>query len=322
MAVSLLIRVIVTCLGNATCSRAAEIATVSAASGGSTTYGNILRGVEETVRRWTAGDDSTDIEAGLNAGPPEESDGWTLTDFTDAFELRKLQWRLSRAPGGSTTEDVDVCTFHFIKATGGVPGTYSDSTDLAAVESALSVFWNNTKTVYPTFIHSDQYRWYKDGPAFYHLNDDGTAYVPNGGNAAIRVTEVDVAGTGGTGDSLPPQSAISITEKTSKRSSWGRFYLPAPLADNTTGGGYIDSTILDGLHGAAVTFYNACRTAHMVPVVFSIAKPERPKRPSGTLAAQAAIAYEVLALQADNLFDVIRSRRWRAPTYKPVITLT
>jgi hypothetical protein len=76
------------------------------------------------------------------------------------------------------------------------------------------------------------------------------------------------------------------------------------------------------LLAAGVTFYNACRTASLIPVVFSIQKPERDKAGGGTLPAVGAVAYEVVSLQMDDLFDVIRSRRYASAVNKPRTALT
>ena len=270
-------------------------------------------------------EDPADLTTDMTASVAAETEGGSIvvTDFTGTFELRKLQWRLSRAPTGGTVEDQDVMTFHFIKASGGTPGTYVDGTDLPAVETAIGAYWTSLKDRYYPWVHSDQYRWYKDGPAFYELNDAGTAYVPIGSNPAIRVTEVDVAGTyGGSASSLPPQVSLTITEKTSTRRSWGRWYLPAMVSSYADSDGRVPSAQVDLLAGFAVTLYNACRSASMIPVVWSIQKPERPKKPSGTLPAQPATALEVGSIQVDNLWDVIRRRRYDAATYRKVTALT
>lgn len=245
-----------------------------------------------------------------------------MTDWAAPFELRKLQWRLSRAPSGGIAEDVDVMTFHFAKAAAGVMGTFNDATDLAAVETALGTYVNTLKTGWKSYVHSDQYRWYRDGPAFYVLNEAGTAYTPIGGNAAIRVTEVDVPGTSATTAQLAPQLAMTITEVCSSRLHWGRYYLPAGTVDMSDADGRIASSTIGTILPASITFYNACRAAQMVPVVFSIQKPVRPRKPSGTWPAVGAVAYEVLSLQMDNLFDVIRSRRYRGPTTRTRTALT
>jgi hypothetical protein len=255
-----------------------------------------------------------------------EGEVFYVTDYASPFELAKLSVRWSRAPAGGTVEDQDVCTFHFLKIAGGVPAVSND-TDKAAVETAFGSFWSTCKTGYPSWVHLDQYRWYKDGPAFYELREDPppAKYVPLAiGNPAVRVTEVDVAGTASAGDTMPPQVAISVTEKTSSRPHWGRFYMPGGIASFTTDNdGRLDMGNLGGqVQSAAVTFYNACRSASMIPVVFSIQKPERLTKRGATLPAVEAVAYGVTAIQVDNVLDVVRRRRYSAPTSRTSTTLT
>lgn len=293
------------------------------AAGGSTYPGAIERGLVASWDRLQ--DDSWDpaeLQEEMSAGWPEDGAAFSVTDFTGTFELRKLQWRLSRAPTGSPFgEDQDVMTFHFIKAAAGVPGTYNDATDLAAVETALNTFWGSLGPWQPINIVNDQYRWYKDGPAFWHLNTAGDKYLPVTPNPAIRVTEVNSPGTG-TGNSLPPQVAQSVTEITTFRKNWGRFYLPPVVSSKANGDGRLATANVDSMVGWVVTFYNACRSAGMVPVVFSIPKVARPTAGGGELAAQAGIAFEVSSIRMDDLFDVIRRRRYSAPTYRKTTVLT
>lgn len=293
------------------------------ASGGATSPSVAAKAVEYWWNDLTDPDQTDDdLNAKIAAGGFEDYGTLAVTDFTGTFELRRLQWRWSRAPSGGTSEDQDVCSFHFIKATGGTPGTYVDGTDLPAVETALNTYWGSVKVNHPTWMHSDQYRWYKDGPAFYVLNSAGTAYVPiPTGNPAIRITEVDVVGTG-VGTPQPPQSASTVTERTSTRAHWGRFYLPSMTSSQLDADGRLTSAVLSSTLAATVTFYNACRTAGMVPVVFSMAKPARKKKNGTDLPAVGAVAYEVTSLQMDNLYDVIRSRRYRAATVKTNTALT
>jgi len=270
------------------------------------------------------GEDPDELSSDITAyvAPSTEGGSFIVTDFTGTFELRKAQVRMSRAPSGGTVEDVAVNTYHFIKTSAGSPAAWVDGTDLPALETLLNSFWGSIKGKYRSFVHLDQYRWYADGPAFYELNEGGTAYVPIGDNPALRVTEVDVAGTQAGANALPPQCAMTVTEKCSSRKNWGRWYLPAPTAVEVSTEGRIDSTALSDILTAAVTLYNGARAANYVPVVWSIQKPERPKKPSGTLPAQVATAFEVTSLQMDNLFDVIRSRRWGAATVKTNTALT
>lgn len=302
--------------------RVAVPAVIYGASGGVTNFTPISQGVQYIVGRFFEGDDSATIQDNVNAQFGEEGGGWIVADVPAPFELRKLQVRISRQPAGRL-EDVDVMTFHFLKVVSGTPSNdWSSGTEYSAVETALSAMWTTDKTDYPSFMHLDQFRWYKDGPAFYTLNDDGSAYVPIGDNPATRVTEVDVAGTSSATAVLPPQVAWSITEITSSRRHWGRFYLPAGDANRLDATGLLGATELGSSLGAAVTFYNACRAANAVPVVFSIQKPERPKAGGGTLPAVGAVAYEVTSLQMDDICDVIRSRRYQNGVTKTRTALT
>lgn len=266
--------------------------------------------------------DPDEISAGMSLyiGAPEGGT-ITVTDFTGSFELRKLMFRLSRAPAGRT-EDVDVMTFHFLKVTSGTPSAWSDATDLGNVETAMNTWVTANKGSWFAFTHADQYRWYADGPAFYSLNGDGTAYVPNGDNPALRITEIDVAGTATGTSCLPPQCAVTVTEKTSSRKHWGRFYIPVQASATTDATGLVQSGQVTGFASSTVTLYNTCRAASVVPVVWSIQKPVRPKRPSGTLPAQPAKAYEITAVQVDDIVDIIRSRRYRTGLNKTTTALT
>lgn len=283
----------------------------------------LLQAIERAWRDLHDADkSSSEVEGTLNADGVESDPLFVVTDYSEPFELRKLQWRMSRAPSGGTVEDQVVCTFHFIRVSSGSPIAWTDSTELAAVETALGTYWTAIAVKHQAWLHTDQYRWYKDGPAFWQLNTAGDAFVPIPGNPAIRVTEVDAAGTGGGANNLPPQSACSITEKTSRRTAWGRFFLPFDDVASTTSAGRISTSAVDSLVSQSVTFYNACRTAGVVPVVFSIPKPARPTRGGGTLPAQGGKAYEVLSLQVDDLVDVIRSRRYSSPTYRKNTALT
>lgn len=243
-----------------------------------------------------------------------------MADVEGAFELGKLQWRFARAPAGGVTEDVAVMTFHFLKtATPTAPWT---TNDCATIEDNLDTLWAALAPNWFTTIRSDQYRWYKDGPAYYELvpEEDPYRYQPIGDNPAIRVTEVDVPGTSSVSP-LPPQVAVSITEKTSKRGSWGRVYLPAPDGSASDISGRVDATWGSETIAAFGTFYGTLKAAGTPCVVFSIQKPERPKKNGKMLGPEPARALEILSLVMDNVFDVIRSRRWENPTQRYTATL-
>lgn len=283
-------------------------------------YANAAARFDKYINDVTA--DPAEISAGMSAylGAPEGGIA-LVTDFTGTFELRKLQWRLSRAPGGRT-EDLDVMNFHFIKAPSGTPAAWVDGTDLPIIEAAFGTFTTAVKSFWFPFTHSDQFRWYADGPAFYALNGDGTAYVPIGDNPALRITEVDVPGTASSTTALPPQVAATITEKCSARRHWGRFYIPMQSSGSTDATGLLASATVTTLVTATVALYNTCRASSLIPVVWSIQKPVRPKRPSGTLPAQPAKAYEITSVQVDDIADIMRTRRYRSGVNKTNTALT
>lgn len=297
-------------------------ATIYGVSGGVTQFTPVTQGVEYIVGSFFDGKSTAEISEGVNAQFSEEGGGWIVADITGTFELRKLQVKWSRAPGGRV-EDTDVCTFHFLKVVSGTPSNdWSSGTEYSAVESAFNTYWGTLKDDYPSYIHLDQYRWYKDGPAFWHQIGGSGPFVPIGDNPSVRITEVDTAGTGSVTNMLPPQVAWSVTEITSSRRHWGRFYLPAAGATRLDSTGLLSSVELGGSLTASVTFYNACRAANAIPVVFSIAKPDRATAGGGELPAVGAVAYEVTSLQMDDICDVIRSRRWATGVTKTRTALT
>lgn len=283
-------------------------------------FENAYRRYRKDIEDVTADPDEISAGMSLYIGAPE---GGTIhvADFTGTFELRKLQWRLSRAPG-ARTEDVAVMTFHFIKASGGTPGAWVDGTDLPALEAKFDTYCTYLKTYWLAFTHSDQYRWYADGPAFYEILPGAGVATPVGDNPAVRVTEVDVAGTSGSSTCLPPQCAVSVTKKCSSRKHWGRFYVPVQSGAFIDGTGLLPSAQVTALATNTQTLFNSCRSSGYLPVVWSVQKPARPKRPSGTLPEQPAKAYEITRVQVDDVIDIIRSRRYRSGINKSDLALT
>jgi hypothetical protein len=102
---------------------------------------------------------------------------------------------------------------------------------------------------------------------------------------------------------MPPQVALSVTERTPVRKRWGRFYLPYIDSTVISGAGTIGGSTCTAVADAVETCYAACFTAELVPVVWS----PTVKR-----------AYGVTSIQVDNIFDVIRSRRYVTPTIREV----
>jgi hypothetical protein len=236
---------------------------------------------------------------------------WTGTDV----EMRKLAVRWARTPSAGGAEDVDVCTWTFLRLDDSdVPtNDWSDPTHYSAIESAFDTCWTGLKGAFNPNTKLSQYRWSKDGPAW--------RVSPTPYNPAVRVTDRSVVGSAAGGALMaPPQVATTVTEKTSRRDAWGRFYFPAPTTAKFGADGRIDSTYVATLLSTWVTFYNTCRAARLVPVVYAPALPVRDRHRNGvvvgSMPARDDVVYEVDTLQVDDLFDIIRSRRWRNPTLR------
>jgi hypothetical protein len=211
----------------------------------------------------------------------------------DAF-LRKLHvvFKRTATPG----EDVKVVTFHLAKNVSGEPSTNWVTADFVAAEARFGTWWTALKPFARNNVTLDQYRWYKAGPGW-----------PISG-PPVRITSVAVAGTGAS-NSLPPQCAIDVSEHTRVRKHWGRFYLPLNNA-GVDANGRVHATTQDAVHLASVALYNGLRADSIVPVVWSKAKPARTTKHGIALPPQPARAYAVEALKTDDIFDVIRSRRF------------
>lgn len=218
------------------------------------------------------------------------------------FELRKLQVRWLRNSGAAAGTDDAVTTHHFLYAPGGTPSATWASAQFEAVEAAFATFWGTIDDYYKAGHGPHQHRWYKAGPGI----------VPP--QAPVRVAEPDLVGTGGSGlDQQAPQVAVSVTEKTTDPKSWGRFYLPAMASSAENANGRVDTALCTALADGVDAFYEACIAADVFPVVYSSAKAERETAGGTTLPARAARALPVKSIQVDDLWDVIRSRRYNEP---------
>jgi hypothetical protein len=276
------------------------------------------------IVKWAEGpgvDTAVRLSKGLldRLADPSESDA-TLTDavsdesgrlssvatYTGSFECRKLQVSWSFSPTGAPAEDKRICTFHFLRLASGSPSDAWAAGDFTLVENALDTFWTTIASQYLSTTVLNQYRWYKAGPSIAPPQEP------------VRVVDKAIAGSGATGGKqLPPQVARSITEQTSSRKAWGRFYLPAPNHFQVVeASGRWDTTNSTNVINAADTFYEACKAGNVPIVVYSAAKPSRPTAGGGTLPAIDARALTVDNLQHDDVPDVIRSRRHSAAALK------
>jgi hypothetical protein len=214
-------------------------------------------------------------------------------------ELRRAQLVWEEVGSANLGEDVRVSTFDFLNITGGVPDNSWTAADFINAETRLVNFWNAIKPRYAPNLALKQIRWYAIGPTIVHSGPPR------------RVLPLNLPGTAASGqDQLPPQVALSMSERTEAPRSWGRVFLPAPSMQQCFTG-RASSQFITAVADAAVPLYTDFGTEEIVPVVWSPAKEARGTAKGGSLPAQPPRVLTVSKVQVDNIWDVIRSRRYR-----------
>ena len=252
--------------------------------------------------------------------------GWDISELLEGeqvaiyeapYELRKMHAVYTRGPAGAPSQDVALTTHHFLNLTAGVPDATWIGGDYDQVEGAFANMWAAIKPLFTADVVLHELRWYADGPAFKPFGDDPSPMV--------RATTLNTPGTASAAYMLPPQTSISVTEVTTARYStvaregrpsqlrhrWGRFYLPAPstaaLSAVTAQGGRLAPAAQTTIADAVEDFYNACRTgSNLVPVMYS---------------PTTGSSWSVDEVHVDDIFDVVRSRRFETPLSRAVRTL-
>src|ERR671914_58278 len=273
-------------------------------SSGQPAAGGAYMWLGEQLRRRLSDPDEDDAALSATAS---DAAGYSVSvaTYEGTFELRKLHVLFSRNGGGTVAEDRAVITMHFLKLVAGAPDATWAAGDFTTIETALDTFLGVHTTQCVSTVLVDEYRWYRTGP-----QRDIELGAPGRTGPPVRVVKKNRGGGwGAPAAPLPPQVAISVTEQTSDKKAWGRFYLPGPINGANVvemATGRIKSAHLTSLGNAADTFYEACRTANTPVVVYSSAKPERETAAGATLPARGARALTVDQLQLDDIFDVIR----------------
>lgn len=228
---------------------------------------------------------------------------WQIATYSAPFELRKVQFIWSVQDAAVAQEDARVITFHLAKVSGGaVVDTWAGG-DFTTLDAAFVTWWNSLKGLYSTNMTWDRLKVYKAGPAI----------VPP--QPPVYDADKSVAGTD-TNAGLPPQVAMSVTEIAGSKRYWGRFYLPCPTFSAMNSYSRIDTPEMTTIADATDVLYTTLKTAALEPVVYRAALPERETRAGATLPARAATAWTVEKIQIDDVFDVIRRRRYKYPTLR------
>lgn len=227
----------------------------------------------------------------------------------DVLEGRKLSVEWSRQSASGIEEDRMICTFHFVNFTNGEIDTTWTDADFLVVETAFDVFWTLAKTYNQPHVVLDRYRWHRFGPGL-PVSAKGNE-MPG---PAVRHVERNVPGTAASGSSsVPPQVAITVTERVIPRKLWGRIFLPFTMPGLFDQYGRVKQAEQTTLMNWIEPFYESCITGEIMPVVYSRELPTRTAADGSTLPARQARAHPIQKLQLDDVADIQRRRRHASP---------
>lgn len=229
---------------------------------------------------------------------------FSLATYSEPFELRKVQFIWSMQDAAVASEDARVVTFHLAKISGGTVSSDWLAADFTALDAAYTTWWGAIKALYPNELVWDRIKVYKAGPAI----------VPP--QPPVYDADKSVAGTDASNTPLPPQVAVSVTEIAGTKRHWGRFYLPGGTGTSVSAYGRVIGTTQNTIADATDVLYTALKTAGLEPVVYRPPLPERETKSGATLPARGGSAWTVEKVQVDDVFDVIRRRRYKYPTLR------
>jgi len=218
------------------------------------------------------------------------------------LEWRKLNFRWQNTTSARDATDDNYVGFDFLNITSGAVDNTWTTGDYTTMEALADTFATSLGTVIPSNHDLMNYRWYRRG-----FNPYSSSKPFKESGPPLRVTTKNIVG--GAASSMPPQVALSVTEKTPWPSHWGRFYLPLGSGTIIASGGKIATSTVDAVANATNTFYNAAANAGFYPVVPVTQVNKTAQR----------LLLGVTQIQVDDVADVIRRRRYAAPTYKKIL---
>jgi len=193
----------------------------------------------------------------------------------------------------SPNEDVAVMTCHIRQVEFGIPDVFpigdQGRNDFI---SNVATWWGVVKA------HMTQHITFRE-MRFYDVPTTPGADM----GEPVKVQAVAEAATGTSG-ALPPQVSLSITFRTDKRKTWGRFYLPGPARSLCSDTGRIDSAAADSILNATHALTSRASSGGSL-TVFS--------RKEWT-------HHDPQLIQIDDIFDVIRTRRYREPHFRKTLS--
>jgi len=205
--------------------------------------------------------------------------------------IRRVECTIDRATQHAGA-DPAVMHFDILNMTSSAPDDTWTTTDYTQSETALSAFFTSVAPFWSTGYKLTTFNWYRIG--------DGVT-KPNPAERQLLLT-TPIAGSSSF-HTVPPQSACSITFRTAVRRSWGRTYLPIPSV-SLSAAGVLSQSNVDTITGAANTLVTALAANDLHLVVYS---------------AHLHATLNVEHVEADDVVDIIRRRRWKTSTYKKIL---
>lgn len=184
----------------------------------------------------------------------------------------------------SPDEDVAVITQHWRGAEADVPDSIIDMDETrrsSAVDKIMAML-NGIQNRITNKLALREIRWYDTAP------------LGQGPGPAVAVYPRTFSGTA-VDSALPPQVALSITWRTDLRKNWGRYYLPGFCSPSLTPTGRCLSSVLDQVEAATSPLADRGSTVEETLTVWSPTEQTH---------------HDPQTLQIDDIFDVIRSRRF------------
>lgn len=268
----------------------------------------------EELRRMLADPSVSDEELSARASL-ENGTVVQVATYTGDFEVRRVQIEWSLTSEDLLDEDVRVVTFHHVKLAGGLPSSDWQGPDFNALQDLYSAWWTRLLPWFNSHLIYTAIKFYREGPNI----------VPPQPPAYYNDSYLIAGGAINTG-MMPPQAAVTVTERAGTKKGWGRFYMPAPAMANgvmlsSSPYGRVSADYAQALLASTDTLYTAAKGVLLPHVVYRPYLPAGRKNAKGEvimvggepIAERPANAQTVEELAVDDVWDVIRKRRYESP---------
>lgn len=242
---------------------------------------------------------------GLGQNIEHQFEFWFQLVAGDTPEWRRFTVQCEDLASQDSADDAFI-SFDVVNYTGGAIDASWDDADYTSVATSLEALcgaWAAHMDTHHRFNNVRAYRMsFKDG---WVGSSPSTKLYPFNLSGAPEFTRpISKTGTG-TGGSMIPQAAFSVTEIVPVRRSWGRFYLPFPdvgaIAPTT---GRWSPTVVDAMATAVHDTY-----VQMAGNEFYVVVPITQSQKDRVGALE-----QVTAIRCDDVPDVIRRRRFKHRT--------